>query len=348
MNKLLIAFLLVILSSFNLIHAQSQEDLRNQVLNEKADFLKLGKDKEYLNTKLYILVNDELDSVDMEILGPSAGMNLVMKSLESEDDDTITFRTLYDEMVFMKQTMGKYYHMTKERYLTLRDWLKLPADPANWETDRQTLTDLIQLMESAGEDASELIYVEAHIPKFASPNMTYKEVMELLKQEELREGLMNRQSMQEELSELLKNDKVIYFEHLLIVSKLERQPVLIYFTGYNCVNCRKLEESVLKDPEIVNSLLDDFIVVPVYVDSQKELKTELKGTCTIDGREYDIETVGDYNRCFQFSEFNLMSQPFLVFMNSEGEILSTADYEHNSSVESMKKVLDEVLEKFYE
>ncbi len=83
-------------------------------------------------------------------------------------------------------------------------------------------------------------------------------------------------------------------------ARKENKPVLIDFTGWACVNCRKMEESVWTDPEVDSFMRTEFVVVSLYVDERKNLPlTEQVTIKTWNGNEKDIVTIGDKWRTFK-------------------------------------------------
>lgn len=115
------------------------------------------------------------------------------------------------------------------------------------------------------------------------------------------------------------------FDEGLAVSKLQNKPILLDFTGWACVNCRKMEENVWSDPKVYSLLKNEYILISLYVDdNEKELPKEAQFTFLKDnGKTKVIKTVGDKWATFQVVNFNNASQPFYVLMSHELEILNS-------------------------
>jgi thiol:disulfide interchange protein len=115
------------------------------------------------------------------------------------------------------------------------------------------------------------------------------------------------------------------FDEGLAVSKLQNKPILLDFTGWACVNCRKMEENVWSDPKVYSLLKNEYILISLYVDdNEKELPKEAQFTFLKDnGKTKEIKTVGDKWATFQVVNFNNASQPFYVLMSHELEILNS-------------------------
>ncbi len=105
-------------------------------------------------------------------------------------------------------------------------------------------------------------------------------------------------------------------------SKKEGKPLFIDFTGYACVNCRKMEEHVWIEPVVLRLLQEEFIVVSLYVDDRKELPAELQETYLSQrtGKLKEVKTYGDRWSVFQTETFNNNSQPLYCIVSPD-EIL---------------------------
>lgn len=109
------------------------------------------------------------------------------------------------------------------------------------------------------------------------------------------------------------------YEDGLQAAKAAGKPVLIDFTGWNCVNCRKMEANVWTDPKVASVLREQYIMVELFVDDRTELPADEMYKSTYSGK--NINTIGKKNSDFQASTFNSNSQPLYVIVNSDGEVL---------------------------
>jgi len=108
------------------------------------------------------------------------------------------------------------------------------------------------------------------------------------------------------------------------VALTENKPILLDFTGWACVNCRKMEENVWSVPEIYSLLRDEYIVISLYVDDRKALAEENQFDFQYpDGRIKKINTIGKKWATFQAINFNTASQPFYIQMTAQGSLLNT-------------------------
>lgn len=116
------------------------------------------------------------------------------------------------------------------------------------------------------------------------------------------------------------------FEAGLAVAKAQNKPILLDFTGWACVNCRKVEENVWSEPDIYQILKNDYVLISLYVDDRKELPVTQQFQFKKDnGKLKSIKTVGDKWATFQAVNFQMASQPYYVQMTSDLEILHRAE-----------------------
>ena len=114
------------------------------------------------------------------------------------------------------------------------------------------------------------------------------------------------------------------FETGLAVAQKTGKPILLDFTGWACVNCRKMEENVWSQPEIFNLLNEEVILISLYIDDKSELpENEVFNFQYPDGRVRTINTIGEKWASFQSLNFNSASQPFYVLMHADGTLLNS-------------------------
>ena len=110
----------------------------------------------------------------------------------------------------------------------------------------------------------------------------------------------------------------------LELAKKENKPVLIDFTGYGCENCRKMEEFVWNEPDILPTLQNEFILASLYVDDKEALPEDQQTTINMgNGQMKKIKTIGDKWSMFQQVNFNNNSQPHYVLVTPEGQLINT-------------------------
>ena len=114
------------------------------------------------------------------------------------------------------------------------------------------------------------------------------------------------------------------FFNAIELAKKENKPILIDFTGYGCENCRKMEEFVWSEPDILPILQNDVIIVSLYVDDKEELPEDQKTKIEIsEGQVKKVKTIGDRWSLFQTINFNNNSQPHYVLLTPDGRVINT-------------------------
>ena len=113
------------------------------------------------------------------------------------------------------------------------------------------------------------------------------------------------------------------YEEALALAKKQNKPLLIDFTGWACVNCRRMEENVWIDPEVTALMKNDFVVVSLYVDERSKLPAPEQFVYTTkNGNEKKIVTVGDKWATFQSENFNAVAQPQYAMVSPDERILT--------------------------
>lgn len=113
------------------------------------------------------------------------------------------------------------------------------------------------------------------------------------------------------------------YEEGLEMAKAARKPMLLDFTGYACVNCRRMEENVWSDPEVYKIMKEKFIVVSLYVDDKKKLPVAKQFTYTTkEGVQKEIITVGNKWATFETENFKNNAQPLYAILNTEEILLN--------------------------
>ncbi|MDF2516128.1 MAG: hypothetical protein K0R59_1424 [Sphingobacterium sp.] len=133
------------------------------------------------------------------------------------------------------------------------------------------------------------------------------------------------------------------YEQALATAKELNKPVLIDFTGWNCVNCRKMEANVWTDPGVAKLLKEEFVMAELFVDDKTELPVNEQFVSKYSNKK--IKTIGNKNSDFQAAVFNSNSQPLYVIVDPNGQVLvpqSGANYD----VEQYKAFLQSGVDAF--
>ncbi|CAA7390339.1 protein-disulfide reductase DsbD family protein [Chryseobacterium fistulae] len=108
------------------------------------------------------------------------------------------------------------------------------------------------------------------------------------------------------------------------IAKSENKPILIDFTGYGCENCRKMEEFVWSEADILPILQNEVVLASLYVDDKEELPEDQKTKIDLgDGQFKKVKTIGDRWSLFQQVNFNNNSQPHYVLITPDGKVINT-------------------------
>ncbi|WP_129698818.1 protein-disulfide reductase DsbD family protein [Parabacteroides goldsteinii] len=135
------------------------------------------------------------------------------------------------------------------------------------------------------------------------------------------------------------------YESGMAKAKLLNKPVMIDFSGFGCVNCRKMEASVWTDPKVKQILENDYVLITLMVDD----KTKLPHPIEIEehGKVRKLKTIGDKWSYLQRSKFGANAQPFYILLNDEGKPLGPS-YAFNEDVSKYIQFLENGLKTFKE
>ena len=133
------------------------------------------------------------------------------------------------------------------------------------------------------------------------------------------------------------------YESGMLYAQQHNKPVLIDFTGYGCVNCRKMEAAVWTDDKVAKKMTEDFVLIQLYVDDKTSLPEFVE--FEENGERLKLRTVGDKWSYLQSHKFGANAQPFYVMLDGEGNVLAKP-YSFDENVDHYLKFLDSGLEKY--
>ena len=138
---------------------------------------------------------------------------------------------------------------------------------------------------------------------------------------------------------------VAYFDLAegMAAAKALNKPVMLDFTGHSCANCRKMEEQVWKNPEVLKRIKENFVLVSLYVDESTELPLEEQMT---NPKGEKIITVGDRNLEYEVTKFGFNAQPLYMFLDHAGNPLDDFKYGYDGDVQKFIDHLDKVYAAF--
>jgi len=132
------------------------------------------------------------------------------------------------------------------------------------------------------------------------------------------------------------------YDEALAAAKAQNKPLMIDFTGWTCVNCRKMEASVWSDPKVRNLINENFILVELYVD-EHDLKLPEAEQYVSKETGKKINTVGKKNTDFQITRFQSNSQPLYAIVGADEQLLvpaSGANYDIDSYAAYLQSAID--------
>ena len=133
------------------------------------------------------------------------------------------------------------------------------------------------------------------------------------------------------------------YDEGMAYAKAHQMPVMIDFTGYGCVNCRKMEAAVWTDPQVSELMKEKYVLITLYVDEKTPLPEKL--TVQENGADVTLRTVGDRWSYLQRSKFGANAQPFYVLIDNDGHPL-TGSYSYNEDVAAYRNFLEKGLDKY--
>lgn len=133
------------------------------------------------------------------------------------------------------------------------------------------------------------------------------------------------------------------YDQALAYAKKINKPLFIDFTGYNCANCRRMEDNVWPEPSVLSYLQNDYVVVSLYCDDKKELPANMKYE-TPEG--YSIETWGNKWSQMQIDRYGSNAQPLYVLLDNNEQMLQPKPMPYNSNVKEYGDFLANGLKEF--
>lgn len=133
------------------------------------------------------------------------------------------------------------------------------------------------------------------------------------------------------------------YEEGMAAAKAQGKPVLIDFTGFGCVNCRKMEASVWTDPVVASKLEKDYVLISLYVDDKTPLPEPMG--VELNGQKKTLRTIGDKWSYLQSHKFGANAQPFYVALDNNGKPL-TGSYGYKEDVQAYLDFLNKGLQEY--
>lgn len=133
------------------------------------------------------------------------------------------------------------------------------------------------------------------------------------------------------------------YEAGMAAAKAQGKPVLIDFTGFGCVNCRKMEASVWTDPRVADKIKKDYVLISLYIDDKTSLPEPME--VEVNGKKRTLRTIGDKWSYLQSHKFGANAQPFYVALDNNGLPL-VGSYGYREDVPAYLEFLNSGLEAY--
>lgn len=133
-----------------------------------------------------------------------------------------------------------------------------------------------------------------------------------------------------------------YFEALEYARSVNK-PLMVDFTGWTCVNCRKMEENVWIDPKVLSLIREEYVLVSLYVDDRNKLPENLQYTSPTTGKK--VKTQGNLWHDLQITRYDASAQPFYVLLDHEEKTLN-APVGYTPNIQDYTKFLEEGVKEF--
>lgn len=333
-QKLIYLIALILLSIP--VYSQEYTDIKNQ----RIDLEKMFEENTFSSninpfiSNVYSFIGSDFDSLDLELLlhGPIL-TSLIIGNIT--ENDSLTYGYLYQKSLEFKQI--PVYVELRNKLIIAKDIMKRPADIKNWENDKSLLMEI-------GLEGSLLENLHSYIKDNGSSFLSYETIFVGFREQMEQQRIKERETNQQEIDYKMETSILFIETEVLSQCKTQNKPILLYFTGYANVNCRKIEHAVFNDPKIFEVLSQNFIFTPIYVDDRNELTSKEQVEVNFSGRTKKLKTIGDKHLYYQISRFNVSSQPYFVVLNCENEIIGITDYSSNS-VNKFLKFLNDSLKK---
>jgi thiol:disulfide interchange protein DsbD len=138
------------------------------------------------------------------------------------------------------------------------------------------------------------------------------------------------------------------YDQGMAYAKEINKPVVIDFTGWACVNCRKMEEQVWSDDNVRSMLANDLVLISLYVDERIDLPENEQYETTLAGKTKMVKTTGDKWMVLQANTYGTNSQPYYIFLDhDEQQMVEPANYQDFGTVELFTDWLNRGLEEFH-
>ncbi|PKP20810.1 MAG: hypothetical protein CVU05_08250 [Bacteroidetes bacterium HGW-Bacteroidetes-21] len=328
----------IILCSFLLavegLFSQNEKDCR-AILKKEIRLSSIQSNPDEFNEDFRTLVFCEFDSIDYQIfMGPKGDMLLVAQALmkymsDKEKKKRYTYKNLQDELQEFKQ--NDEYQKIRKIVIAQNELFQRKASIYNWEYDKELMLKMgfkenqIKDINAIVKQNQLLSYQE--ILKIYSDTINVRNEVAKIEQEKQKKKLMDEnQGMKEWFSGL-----PAYMEYDLGLKEASKinKPILIYFTGYGCVNARQMESTILNDPEVLDYINSNFVFIVLFVDERTKL--EESEIYFSESLNRNMKYAGDKNLEIEIRDFKMDSQPLFIHLDNQKKEIARIGYTRKQS-----------------
>jgi thiol:disulfide interchange protein DsbD len=135
------------------------------------------------------------------------------------------------------------------------------------------------------------------------------------------------------------------YDEALAAARSAKKPLMLDFTGINCINCRKMEAQVWSHPEVMKRLKEDFVIASLYQDVQNIKLPEAEQFESKELGEF-VNTLGEKYQHLEVSRYGVLAQPFYIFLDGQEEKLAPEGYSYDPDVQKFIRHLDNVVTEY--
>lgn len=278
-----------------------------KILNSEPEFIKnkSGKiDNLFIKDMEIVKECGNFDSIDIELMaGPMLAPLMIQQATANK---TITYKAIIENFAQFKKS-DEYKDLYEKTFVSKQLENKI-VDVKDWEENKPLFIKL-GLSEQELVDLKDFIIIQSGL------KLTYKQVF-------AKYATNNKVKVEKNSSATF--NKLIDYDIAIKSSQQQKKPLLLFFTGYACVNVRKMEDGILADPNIKSILNEKFICFAAFVDDHSSLDSKDEFISKRTGKK--ITTFGGKFIELEMEKFNNSSQPFFVIIDNNNEILATTGY----------------------
>lgn len=311
------------------LFGQSKKEC-NQLLNKEISSQDFSENIDEFFADFKTLIICEFEEIDYQIfMGPQGNMPLIAHSLISfagntQNNEKYTFKDLKDLLLSFKNEVQ--YSEVRQIVEAQNDIIDKKASVKNWKVDEQLLIKM-GLLEKQLDEVYAIVR-ENEYKKYSEIFVIYSDTLNAQKERQLIE-------IEKKSADLKKQNPgstewveglITYDSYDMGMKKSQEtnKPLLLYFTGYACVNARKIEGNILTEYDIQNYINSNLIFVSLFVDDKSKLNESEMFHSEVLNKQ--IKTVGQKNLEIQIIQFQTNAQPLFILLDIDGKEVSRIEY----------------------